>query len=87
MSKPATSRASVALTGAPQTFCQRPDLVAKNEEYAWGAGLFFWMENVKNDKTCHQSVLVDEDFGMTLDSESLRFCVSPLHTALTPLVH
>lgn len=61
-------RASVALTGAPQTFCQRPDLVAKNEEYAWGAGLFFWMENVKNDKTCHQSVLVDEDFGLTLDN-------------------
>ena len=31
-------RASVALTGAPQTFCQRPDLVATKEEYAWGAG-------------------------------------------------
>ena len=26
------------------------------------------MENVKNDKTCHQSVLVDEDFGLTLDN-------------------
>ncbi|KAL7528908.1 hypothetical protein ACHAXR_002695, partial [Thalassiosira sp. AJA248-18] len=61
-------RASVALTGAPQTFCQRPDLVATNEEYAWGAGLFYWMENIKNDKTCHQSVLLDEDFGLTLDN-------------------
>jgi len=61
-------RASIALTGAPQTLCQRPDLVAKNEEYSWGAGLFYWMENVKNDKTCHQSVLIDEDFGLTLDN-------------------
>jgi len=61
-------RASIALTGAPQTLCQRPDLVAKNEQYSWGAGLFYWMENVKNDKTCHQSVLIDEDFGLTLDN-------------------
>ena len=35
-------KASVALTGASQTFCQRPDLIATVEEYAWGAGLFFW---------------------------------------------
>ncbi|KAL3800894.1 LOW QUALITY PROTEIN: hypothetical protein ACHAW5_002045 [Stephanodiscus triporus] len=61
-------RASVALTGAPQTFCQRPDLVATDERYAWGAGLFYWMENVKNDRTCHQSVLLDDDFGGTLDN-------------------
>ena len=61
-------RASVALTGAPQTFCQRPDLIATKEEYAWGAGLFYWMENVKNDKTCHQSILINADFGETLDN-------------------
>ena len=61
-------RASVALTGAPQTFCQRPDLVATNEGYAWGAGLFYWMENSKNDRTCHQSILLDDDFGGTLDN-------------------
>lgn len=61
-------RASIALTGAAQTFCQRPDLVAMNEEYAWGAGLFYWMENIKNDKTCHQSVLIEDDFGSTLDN-------------------
>lgn len=59
--------ASVALTGAPQTFCQRPDLVATKEEYAWGAGMFFWMENVKNDMTCHQAVLMNDEFGQTLD--------------------
>lgn len=61
-------RASVALTGAPQTFCQRPDLVATEEKYAWGAGLFYWMENTKNDRTCHQSILLDDDFGSTLDN-------------------
>lgn len=58
----------MALTGAPQTFCQRPDLVATKEEYAWGAGLFYWMENIKNDKSCHQSVLMNSDFGETLDN-------------------
>lgn len=30
--------------------------------------LFYWMENVKNDKTCHQATLVDEDYGLTLDN-------------------
>ena len=61
-------RASVALTGTSQTFCQRPDLIATKEEYAWGAGLFYWMENTKNDRTCHQSILLDDDFGSTLDN-------------------
>mmetsp|Transcript_37463 Transcript_37463/g.76541 ORF Transcript_37463/g.76541 Transcript_37463/m.76541 type:complete len:1666 (-) Transcript_37463:403-5400(-) len=60
-------KASVALTGHSQTFCQRPDWVATKEEYAWGAGLFYWMENVKNDKTCHQAVLMHNEFGQTLD--------------------
>lgn len=60
-------KASVALTGHSQTFCQRPDLVATKEEYAWGAGLFYWMENVKHDMTCHQAVLVNNEFGQTLD--------------------
>ncbi len=61
-------RASIAITGAPETFCQRPDLVATNEEYAWGAGLFYWNENIKNDRTCHQSILLNDDFGQTLDN-------------------
>ncbi|KAL7431910.1 hypothetical protein ACHAXM_004897 [Skeletonema potamos] len=60
-------KASVALTGHSQTFCQQPDWVATKEEYAWGAGLFYWMENVKNDMTCHQAVLMNNDFGQTLD--------------------
>ena len=60
-------KASVAVTGHSQTFCQRPDLVATKEEYAWGAGLFYWNENVKHDMTCHQAVLMNGDFGQTLD--------------------
>jgi len=28
----------------------------------------YWMENAKNDRTCHQSVLLDDDFGGTLDN-------------------
>lgn len=30
--------------------------------------MLYWMENVKNDRTCHQSVLLDDDFGGTLDN-------------------
>ena len=33
-----------------------------------GGGLFYWMENVKNGRTCHQSALLDDDFGGTLDN-------------------
>ena len=41
--------ASEALTGDPMTFCDDPDLVATTPEYAWGAGVFFWMENLKGE--------------------------------------
>jgi predicted chitinase len=65
-------RASTALTGSPDTFCTNPDLVATTEKYAWGAGLFFWMENLKtvqgsNDalSTCHIQSL-SGDMGGTL---------------------
>ncbi|KAK1733879.1 chitinase [Skeletonema marinoi] len=61
--------ASVALTGHSQTFCQRPDWVATKEEYAWGAGLFYWMENVKNDKTCHQATLDIINGGLECPSD------------------
>merc|ERR1712151_818593 len=37
-------RASTALTGDSDTFCANPDLVATVEKYAWGAGIYFWME-------------------------------------------
>ena len=35
--------ASEALTGDSTTFCDDPDLVATTPEYAWGAGVFFWV--------------------------------------------
>ena len=36
--------ASDALTGDSATFCEQPDLIATEPKYAWGAGVFFWME-------------------------------------------
>jgi len=35
--------ASVALTGSPDTFCEDPDIVAREGKYVWGVGIFFWM--------------------------------------------
>jgi len=59
-------RASYALTGAPETFCQNPEMVATNELYAWGSGIFFWMESEKEGTTCHKEALKG-DFGGTLN--------------------
>mmetsp|Transcript_15025 Transcript_15025/g.29711 ORF Transcript_15025/g.29711 Transcript_15025/m.29711 type:complete len:1992 (-) Transcript_15025:64-6039(-) len=60
--------ASDALTGDPTTFCDNPDLVATEPEYAWGAGVFFWMENLKEETTCHIEALKNHDFGGTLNN-------------------
>ncbi|KAL7473604.1 hypothetical protein ACHAXS_014064 [Conticribra weissflogii] len=61
--------ASVALTGSPDTFCDDPDLVATVGEYAWGAGLYFWMEHVKEGTTSHMESLANGgDFGGTLNN-------------------
>eukprot|EP00956_Cyclotella_meneghiniana_P012979 scaffold18569_cov60-Cyclotella_meneghiniana.AAC.5 len=60
--------ASVALTGSPDTFCDNPDLVATEGKYAWGAGLFFWMEHSKEGTTCHTESLKNMDFGGTLNN-------------------
>ena len=56
------------------TFCDNPDLVASVERYAWGAGVYFWMESQKvtpglgsSMLTCHQAALVHGSFGGTLD--------------------
>ena len=49
--------ASVALTGTPDTFCDNPDLVATEGKYAWGAGIYFWMEHSKEGTTCHIEAL------------------------------
>jgi hypothetical protein len=56
--------ASVALTGSPDTFCDNPDIVASEGRYAWGAGLYFWMEHVKEETTSHIEALINGgDFG------------------------
>lgn len=62
--------ASIALTGSPDTFCNNPDLVATEGKYAWGAGLFFWMEHSKEGTTCHTESLKNLDFGGTLNNVS-----------------
>jgi hypothetical protein len=62
--------ASIALTGSPDTFCDNPDLVATEGKYAWGAGLFFWMEHSKEGTTCHTESLKNMDFGGTLNNVS-----------------
>jgi hypothetical protein len=63
--------ASIALTGSPDTFCDNPDLVATEGKYAWGAGLFFWMEHSKEGTTCHTESLKNSDFGGTLNNVSV----------------
>jgi len=60
--------ASTALTGSPETFCEDPDLVATEEKYAWGAGLFFWMEHTKEGTTSHTECLKNYNFGGTLNN-------------------
>jgi hypothetical protein len=65
--------ASEALTGDSATFCEDPDLVAVTPEYAWGAGVFFWMENLKEETTCHIEAMRG-DFGeCSLFSNSVCF--------------
>merc|ERR1712050_186090 len=63
---------STALTGDPNTFCANPELVATVEKYAWGAGIYFWMENMRTEQgsssklsTCHIQAL-SGDMGGTL---------------------
>jgi len=60
--------ASDALTGDSSTFCENPDLIATTPKYAWGAGIFFWMENLKEETTCHIEALKNHDFGGTLNN-------------------
>ena len=59
-------RASYALTGAAETFCDDPEKVAANPIYAWGTAIFFWMERQKEGTTCHKEAL-NKDFGGTLN--------------------
>ena len=61
--------ASVALTGSANTFCDNPDVVATEGKYAWGAGIYFWMEHVKEGTTSHMETLINGgDFGKFVGS-------------------
>ncbi|ACI64550.1 protein glycoside hydrolase, family 19 domain-containing protein, partial [Thalassiosira pseudonana CCMP1335] len=60
-------RASYALTGKAETFCDDPEQVAENPLYAWGTGMYFWMESEKEGTTCHKEALKG-DFGGTLNT-------------------
>ena len=59
--------ASVALTGSPDTFCDNPDVVATEGRYAWGAGIYFWMEHTKELTTSHMETM-KQDFGGSLNN-------------------
>ena len=67
-------RASMALTGSASTFCNEPDLVASEGRYAFGTGIWFWMEHRKDTQggsdalsTSHiQALKGGGDFGATL---------------------
>ena len=49
--------------------CANPDLVATNEEYAWKTAIWFWMtRGGRSVRTCHDSVIMNQDFGGTLDT-------------------
>jgi len=50
--------------GSATTFCDNPDVVATEGKYAWGAGIYFWMEHVKEGTTSHMETLINGgDFG------------------------
>jgi hypothetical protein len=59
-------RASFALTGEADTFCNDPEQVVLSPVYAWGTAIFFWMESQKEGTTCHKEAL-NRDFGGTLN--------------------
>ena len=66
-------RASVALTGSETTFCENPELVAEEGRYAWGSGIWFWMQHAVPEQTAegklstpHVAALTGGGFGGTL---------------------
>ena len=59
-------KASLALTGSPDTFCEDPELVVSDPKYAWGSAIYFWMESEKEGDTCHKEAL-KHNFGGTLN--------------------
>jgi hypothetical protein len=41
-------KASLALTGEPETFCDNTELVVSDPKYAWGSGELCWLKYYRN---------------------------------------
>ena len=60
--------ASLSMTGDANVLCDNPDLVSTDPKYAWGVGLYKWMEKMTfgtQGNTAHQQALKG-NFGGTL---------------------
>jgi len=61
--------ASISMTGDPDFLCNSPDTVAQSPVYAWGVGIYKWMEKMTfgtQGSTAHQQVL-KLNFGGTVE--------------------
>lgn len=61
--------ASFSITGNSTALCENPDLVATNSQYAWGSGIYKWMEKMQHGttgSTAHKQVLKG-NFGGTIE--------------------
>jgi hypothetical protein len=58
----------ISIKGDPQFFCEQPDLLSTNPQYAWQAGIYKWMEYSPKEfgSTAHKQVLKG-NFGGTND--------------------
>mmetsp|Transcript_3021 Transcript_3021/g.4977 ORF Transcript_3021/g.4977 Transcript_3021/m.4977 type:complete len:514 (-) Transcript_3021:51-1592(-) len=60
--------AGIAIKGDAQYFCEQPDLLATNPQYAWQSGIYKWMEYQPYEfaSTAHKQVLKG-NFGGTIN--------------------
>jgi len=61
--------ASMSMTGDANFLCDNPDMVATNPQYAWGVGIYKWMEKMTfgtTGSTAHKQVLKGGNFGGTV---------------------
>lgn len=62
--------ASLSMTGDGSILCDNPDLVATSPHYAWGVGIYKWMEKMTfgtQGETAHRQVLKGGNFGGTVE--------------------
>mmetsp|Transcript_22314 Transcript_22314/g.38157 ORF Transcript_22314/g.38157 Transcript_22314/m.38157 type:complete len:484 (+) Transcript_22314:285-1736(+) len=60
--------AGIAIKGDAQYFCEQPDLLATNPQYAWQSGIYKWMEYMPYEfgSTAHKQALKG-NFGGTIN--------------------